>query len=211
MIPRYYTDIVEISFVLYDEPTAGKFSDIAYTNFIDAALYSGYIDICMKTGCAPGKFELITVPGQVEYDYPSGCKVVKLVRWRTNAGMKLERTSPNHVERLIYGAPEAYYVTPDKIGILKVPSQIYTLDIYGYRGPEKPFEDRNEEPELIPMEYRIVLAYYLCREYARVDKKAARAEPGSFEKWWATYKTALEEMAEALHEGRSDDTYCGVM
>ena len=211
MIPKSFRDIVDMSFVLYDEPTAGKFADRAYTNLIDTALYSGYIDICRKSRCAPGKFELATVPGQAEYDYPPGCLIVRTIRWRGNAGLKLERVSPNHIIRLVQGEPEAYYTTPDKIGIYKVPCQHYVLDIDGYKGPEGPFADREEEPHLIPLQYRIVLAYYLCKEYARVDKSAAKVEPGVFDKWWGTYKNALEEMAETLHEGRNDDQYIGVM
>lgn len=211
MIPRTFKDIVEFSFALYDEPSAGKFSDFAYTNIIDAALYKGYIDICTESGCHPDWFELTLTPGQFEYDYPEGCKVVKLVRWKSNHGIKLARTYPNHIECMVYGTPELYYTTPKKIGIWRIPNQSFVLDIYGYRGPEKPITDRNEEPDLIPLEYRPVLAYYLCQEYARIDKNAAKVDPNLFPKWVGTYQAALDEMKRALNEGRNEDEYVGVM
>lgn len=211
MIPRTFQNILELAFSLYDEATNGKFSDVVYANFIDTHLFSGYRAICRDSRCAPAKIQLYTTHGQVEYDLPRVNErfemvIISSVRCR---GMRLDRLDENHIFQQSIGEVTAYYPGVKKIGLCDTPGGRFSLEISGFLGPADPFEDRNEEPDLVPVIYRHILAYYLCREFARVDKSAID-QVKIFNMWAAAYQAAVDEMSDDMHNANID-AHPGVM
>jgi hypothetical protein len=196
--------IFETALALFDEPIRGKFSKPEYAETIKLILNQGYREVCTRGHCARGTGTIVTAMGQKEYDFLSDCGAVKSIK---RDGSPLLIIREDDVENDITAAPVSYYLAIDKIGFAPIPDGTYILDMVYYKKPTQSLPINDEQPSLVPAEWHHVLAYFMVKEFFKIDK-GDRSQ--GYIKWDSIYEQELAKMKHYLNEGINADQYIGV-
>ena len=189
-------DIITKAFNLFDEPLSGKYDK---DNRVLARWFGnlGYREICRETKCSRVIGSITTETNTREYSLPSDFVAIQLAEYLNN---KLLPTSIQCVTTMS-GTPKKYFIERKKIGIEPIPDGEYAIDFIYFNQPTSDIT-LESPPELIPYEWRHVMAFFICAKVAEIDKGA---ENPVAERHRALYNQELEVMRNYFMSGQHAD------
>ena len=195
--------IFEMASTLFDEPEKGKFDKSPYTEIVRRVLNQGYREVCRKALCSRASSSVNTNTSVREYSFPEGCS--SLISIKHN-GIPLVFIREFDICSTLKGMPQAYYIAIDKIGLEPIPDKTYTLNLIYFQKPANEIQ-MEDTPYLVPEDWHYVIAYYMVKEFFKIDKGDSSQ---GFLKWESIYEDELFKMKNYFVEGINANHYLEV-
>ncbi len=185
------TAIISKAFRLFDEQTSSKFEESGNRTTALEMLNDGYLEICIETLCSRTSAPLSISSAAREYSFPTGFVAIYEISYPDGNYF----LSPCYYKSIAINEssqPEAYYLTPDKIGFSYIPDSAYSLTVDYFTGPTEDLE-LNDTPSLIPSIWQNrVLPYYVLWKLFAIDKREEVLARAPF--WKNIYEEKLFKM-----------------